>query len=195
MWSLTTVLTIALLWMTLSAAIGGAVRAGGAIAAGTATAVGGAADGPDISLEALGLSTEDFLAPINRRLQAEGKPPVTGDQLNAAARAAMRTSIRQGHIDRELIVIELSRNTDLSREEAAEVTTSIERRYGAAGGDLVADVRTHALSAAEGAGKALLGLSLAMLLGLVAAVGGAVIAVHNARKRAYPGTAQRTRSV
>ena len=177
-WSLTTVLSVTLLWMALSAAIGGAVQAGGSVAAATASG------GVQLTPEALGISSEDLLGPINRRLQAEGKPAVTSDQLVNATRAALRTSVREGRVDRELIIVSLSRTTDLTPEEAADVASSMQRRYEAGSAALAQDVRTGALTAADRTGKALLGLALAMALGLAAAIAGAALTVHYAQSRA-----------
>ncbi|MCY1004421.1 hypothetical protein OV079_02320 [Nannocystis pusilla] len=89
----------------------------------------------------------------------------------------------------------LAENTALSPAEAADIAGQIERGYETRMHELAATARTHALEAAEGTGKALLGLSLAMLLGLGAAVGGALVGVHRYQqsprdgRRRYEGVA------
>lgn len=177
-WSLATVLSVTLLSMALTAAIGGAVHAGGSMAAATVSS------GAQLTPEALGIALEELLGPINRRLQAEGKPAVTSDQLMNATRTALRTSVREGRIDRELIIVSLSRTTDLTPEEAADVASSMQRRYEAGSSALAQEAKTQALTAADRTGKALLGLALAMALGLAAAIAGATLTVHYAQKRA-----------
>ncbi|WAS90605.1 hypothetical protein [Nannocystis punicea] len=180
-WALATVASITLLWMALTAVIGGAVTAGASVASATAggavAAVGAGAIG-EISPESLGLSTDDLLAPVNRRLQSEGKPAITGEQLMTAAKKALRSSVREGRLDRQLVINALAENTALSPAEAADIAGQIERGYDARLRELGETARTRALEAVEGTGKALLGLSLAMLLGLGAAVGGALVGVH-----------------
>src|SRR5690606_25618644 len=103
-WALTTIASITLLWMALTAVIGGAVTAGTTMAAASAGGAATAFGASELTPESLGLSTQDLLAPINRRLQAEGKPALTGEELMNAARNAMRTSIREGRLDRQLII-------------------------------------------------------------------------------------------
>ncbi|MDC0723604.1 hypothetical protein [Nannocystis bainbridge] len=178
-WALATVASITLLSMALTAVLGGAVSAGASVATaatgGAVAALGGAVE---VAPESLGLSTDDLLAPINRRLQSEGKPAITGEQIMAAAKKALRTSVREGRIDRQSAVNALAEDTALSPAEAADLAGQIERGYDARVHELAETARTHALEAAEGAGKALLGLSLAMLLGLAAAVSGALVGVH-----------------
>ncbi|WP_170136271.1 hypothetical protein [Nannocystis exedens] len=180
LWALATVASITLLWMALTAIIGGAVSAGASVASATAgsavAAVSGGA-GAELTPESLGLSTDDLLAPVNRRLQSEGKPAITGDQLMGAARNALRTSVREGRFDRQLAVNALAENTALSPAEAADIADRLGRGYDARMQAFADTARTRALEAAEGTGKALLGLSLAMVLGLGAAVGGALVSV------------------
>lgn len=196
LWALATVVSITLLWMALTAVIGGAVSAGASVAsatAGGAVAAVGAGAGAEITPESLGLSTDDLLAPVNRRLQSEGKPPLTGEELMTTAKKALRTSVREGRLDRQLVVNALAENTALSPAEAADIAGQLERGYDTRMHELADTARTRALEAAEGTGKALLGLSLAMLLGLGAAVGGAVVGVHRyqqgprAGQRRYEG--------
>jgi hypothetical protein len=190
-WALATVVSITLLWMALTAVIGGAVTAGASVASATASgavaAVGGGTAG-EITPESLGLSTDDLLAPVNRRLQSEGKPTITGEQLMETARKALRSSVREGRLDRQLVVNALAENTALSPAEAADIAGQIERGYDARLRELGETARTRALEAVEGTGKALLGLSLAMLLGLGAAVGGALVGVHRSRLQSQRGT-------
>ncbi|MBZ5715818.1 hypothetical protein [Nannocystis pusilla] len=196
-WALATVASITLLWMALTAVLSGAVAAGSSVASatagGAAAAVSAGATGEigEMGFESLGLSTDDLLAPVNRRLQSEGKPPVTTDQLVASAKKALQTSVRQGRLDRQSVVDALAENTALTPAESAEIADRIVGAYDNRVTELGHTAKTKALEAAEGTGKALLGLSLAMLLGLGAAVGGALVSVRRGERlrvarRTYP---------
>lgn len=173
-WSLSTVASMALVWVAATALIGGAAAAGSQMAGGAGDMMGGN------TLAALGLSANDLLAPINQRLQAEGKPPVQADQLANAARDALRTSVREGRVDRDILVNSLAQNTPLTREDAMSLAGTIQGRYDAQ----MQAFEQQALQAGEDAGKALLGLFFGMLLGLTAAVVGATLGVGREQKRA-----------
>lgn len=186
-WSLSTVASMALVWIAATALLGGAAAAGSQMAGGAGdmmssiTGGGGRGDdGRSDPLAALGLSASDLLAPINQRLQAAGKPPVRADQLADAARDALRTSVREGRVDRDVLVDSLARNTPLTRDDAVSLAGTIQGRYDTQ----VQALERQALQAAEDAGKALLGLFFGMLLGLVAAVAGATLGVGREQRRA-----------
>ncbi len=165
-WALTTMVAFLALVAVVSAIAGMATRAVGA----TGHMVAGS--GIDMTtLESLGLSGDDLVAPINERLAAEGKPQVTAGQLEAASQDALRTSVREGRMDREVLVESLAANTNLSRRDAEDVATRIEDRWNQG-----AVAASHgALQAAETTGKVLLLTFFVMLLGLAAALGGAVL--------------------
>lgn len=150
----------------------------GAAASGVASlggrAVSSAAQGAgNISLEQLGVSGNDLIGPINERLRAEGKAQVTAPQMEAAAKDALGTAVRQGRFDRQLFVGSLSRNTDLSRQDSEEIATRLENawneRVDQAGG-MLQGAQEKALAAADQTGKALWWVFGMMLLGLVSSV-------------------------
>lgn len=177
-WALTTLAAlVALIWV-LGALIGGVVGAG---VSGVQAAMGADAE----SLEALGVDTEDMLAPVNQRLAEEGLPPVTADELAAASQDALSTAVREGRFDRALLVQSLTDNTDMSRAEAEQVATQIETEFGARW----ETVQQQALEAARATGRALLVLFLALLLGLIAAIGGTVLGVSREQRLAAHSTA------
>lgn len=189
MWSLATVASLAMVWMMVGALVGGAVSAGTQVAS---AAAGGAVDvigqagrgGP--SLEALGLSPDDFLTPINQRLEAAGKPPLTADQVKNAVQDALRTAVRQGEFDREVLANALARNTALSRSDVDELAGTLTQRheqYSARLREMAEQAQRRALEAAEGSGKALLGLFFSLMLGLAASVGGAMLGVRREAQR------------
>jgi hypothetical protein len=175
-WSLSTVVSITLLWMALGAVIGGVVSAGADMASAT---VSGAMDamgtGGELTPESLGLTAQDLLAPVNERLRAEGKPEVSPDQVTTALREALRTSVREGRIDRQLVIDAFARHTALSPADATEIAGRVQQRYDERVGRLVSTAREQALTAVEAVGKTLLGLCLAMLLALAGAVAGVML--------------------
>lgn len=183
-WGLTTLAGTALVFMALSAV----VRGGAAVGSAGAMAAAGAPAG----LQAMGLDSETLLQPVNRRLASEGAPPVTAPQLEAAARDAVGRAIRSGEIDREQLVAALATNTRMSREEASAIAQQVESRFQQEAGQL----RQAALTAADRAGKAFWAIFLALLLGLISAVAGAVTgssrrAVMVAQEGPGPGPARR----
>jgi hypothetical protein len=191
-WSLSTVSAVALVWVAATAVLGGAAAAGSQLVSGAGDMTmsmmngrnnqngQGGQTGQNDPLAALGLSADDLLAPINQRLVAAGKPPVRADQLGNAARDALRTSLREGRVDRDILADSLARTTPLSRDDAAALAGTIQGRVDT---ELQA-VERRALQTAEDAGKALLGLFFGMLLGLAAAVAGATLSVSREQKRA-----------
>ena len=121
-----------------------------------------------------------MLAPINERLQREGKPPITAEQLQAATRDTIQDAVRQGRMDRTLLVNSLAQNTALSQADAQDVAARIEAQWDQArarGGELVDRAQTGALKAADVTGKAFWGVFAALLLGMIAAVGGSLVGV------------------
>lgn len=189
-WSVSTLVAITLLMMLASSIVRGAVSAGGQVVSTAAGAVGGAAGAVDSgTLSSLGINSNDLLGPINQRLRAEGKPAVTAPQLEAAAKDALRTAVRTGNIDRQALVTALASNTALSQRDANEVAAAIEGRWQEVqqrGSELANRASTAALQAAEATGKALLGLAIALVLGLGAAAGGALLTGKFDRRRVRP---------
>jgi hypothetical protein len=197
MWGVTLLLGAVLTFTALGSIIGGlasagktAVQAGGGALSGLAGQAGGAA-------QAFGLDADDALAPVNQRLQAEGKPRVTSSQVLAATRDVVQDAVRQGRIDRSLLVNSLSQNTALSPTDVEEVAGRIEMQWNQArarAGQMAERVQTGALRAADATGKAFWGVFAALLLGMIAAVGGALLGVQR-RYREWQGTPARTTTV
>ena len=197
MWGVTLLLGAALTFTALGSIIGGlasagktAVQAGGGALSDLAGKAGGAA-------KAFGLDAEDALAPVNQRLQAEGKPRVTSTQVQAATRDIVQDAVRQGRIDRSLLVSSLAQNTALSPTDAEEVAGRIETQWNQArsrAGQLAERAQTGALRAADATGKAFWGVFAALLLGMIAAVGGALLGVQR-RYREWQAAPARTTTV
>lgn len=130
-----------------------------------------------------GLGLDDALMPINARLQAEGKPTVTPQQLEASTRDVVQSGLRQGRLDRQTLISALTANTALGPNDAADLAARIETRFTQSR----AEMRQDALSVAEDTGKAFWGVFGALLLGMLAAVGGALVGSAKVdRTRAQP---------
>lgn len=182
-WALTGVAALILISSAVGSAVKGTAAAGAAAGKGAIAAIG-AAPG-DIALDELGLSGEDLVAPINRRLQAEGMPPVTAAALETTARDALRTAVREGRVDRNLLVRSLARNTRLTQADAEQVASRIEERFGelrARAEEAKQQATQAALRAAEITGQVMLILSVLMLLGLGTSIAGAIASVRRERR-------------
>lgn len=166
-WALSSLVGFWVIAGTLGAAVSGVAQLGG-------QAVSGVTQGAsNVSLEQLGINTNDLLGPVNERLRAEGKPEVTGPQIEAAAKDGLSTAVREGRFDRQVFIGALSRNTDLSQQDsqqiAGEIETAWNKRMDQAGGFLQG-AQQKALAAADQTGKALWWVFGMMLLGLISAI-------------------------
>jgi hypothetical protein len=200
LWGLTTLVGIIVMGMALSSLLGtvfnvgkAAVGATGSAVAGVATGAASQGDNAGNLARTFGLNAEDALAPINQRLQAEGKPTITAEQLQAATKDVINTSIQQGRMDRQLLVNSIAQNTALSRQDAEEIAGRIEAQWNQQWGqvqtrvgELKEQVQTGALEAADTTGRVFWGVFLALLLGLISAIVGATLGVSN-RQRFYAG--------
>lgn len=185
MWSMASIAAVFMLFLTVSAVVRGTVSAGASVAsaaAGATSQVAGAT-----SLQALGLSANDLIAPINQRLRSEGKPEVTAQQLTAASQTALKNAVREGRLDKQVFVNSLASQTALSHSDAEQIYGSVSQRFSQGAGqvgDIAQRAQQSALAAAEDAGKVMIGLFGAMALGLAASITGAALGVGRARKRA-----------
>lgn len=186
MWALAMAIGLWAMLSLVSAIASGAARVGTAAAGAGAQVISGAAGANGSKLmSALGIDAKDLLAPINQRLQSEGKPAITPEQLEATLKAVAQRGVRQGELDREVVVEEVARNTALSRQDAEMVATEIENRYKQASsrvGEAGEAAKEAALTAADRTGKALLFGGLMMLLSLGAALAGSALGVPRLRR-------------
>jgi ElaB/YqjD/DUF883 family membrane-anchored ribosome-binding protein len=181
-WAITGVTALVLLATAVSSAVQGVASTGAAVRRGAVAAVD-RSSAP--SMDELGLASDDLLAPINQRLAAEGMPPVTAASLEAAARDVLRRGLRGEQIDRNMLVQALSRNTRLSQAEANRIAERVEQRltdFRTRAGELEEQAKRTALQAAETTGQVLLVLSILMILGLGASIGGAIVSVKRERR-------------
>jgi hypothetical protein len=190
MWGLTTLVGLWMVGNLLSSLAGGLFSVGKTAvqAAGSAMAVGASqAGGVGQAAKSFGLDADDALRPVNERLRAEGKPPVTADQIQAATRDVVQTAVREGRLDRQLLVSSIAEKTALSRADAEDVASRVESQFNAfkaQAGQMAQQVQTGALKAADVTGKALWGVFGALFLGLISAILGATVGVSK-RQRIY----------
>lgn len=186
-WSISTIAAILLLVMTVGTVVRGAAATGAAVdqVAGRTVAATVGALPQGSSLADLGISADDLVGPINERLQAAGKPPVTAQQLENAARDALRTSVREGRLDREQLIQAITRNTALTRTDVEQLADRAERRLTelrAQATELREQAKKAALEAAEVTGQVLLLLSSVMIVGLGLSIVGAIVSVRRERR-------------
>ena len=134
----------------------------------------------------LGIDTGAVLAPINERLASQRKPTISEPQFEAALRGVVRSGVARGDFDQDLLVDQLVAHTRLSRADAADVERQIEAQLDTGG------TQPHAiehraerslLDAVDATGKALATAGLSLLLSLIAAVAGAILALRRPHHR------------
>ena len=189
MWGLVSVAGAYLVMALMSSAVIGAAALGKTVVRGGAGAIKGVAGGVVGGAEQAGLDWNDMLGPINQRLTSEGKPPVTADDLQAATKDALQSSVRAGRFDRATFENALARNTALSRSDVQEISQRIEAQVDQLATAVKERARSvaetakiDALKAADATGKAFWGVFGALLLGLIAAIAGGAVGVP----RLYP---------
>ena len=178
-WALTTLFAAVTVFMIATSLMRGAVSV-------TSNVGGAIGDLGTSSVRGLGLDARDLVEPINARLEAEGKPTVTATQLESAIDDAITASIREGQLDRDTFVTALAENTALTTSDVEELAGQVGGRWqrtAQRANTLASQAQRAALNAAEATGKVMLGMSLAMLLGLLAAVGGALVTGRHDRRR------------
>jgi hypothetical protein len=170
MWGLT---ALAGAWLLVSV-IGGLV--GGLASAGKAAAQNAVSNSGSVA-SAFGLDANAAVGPINQRLQAEGKPTVTPDQLQAAVKDSIGDAAATGHLNRDTLVKSLASNTALSQQDANEIAGRVEQQYDQFKSSAGQKVQAGAGKAASVSGKAMWGVFLALVLGLIAALVGGFLGV------------------
>lgn len=171
--------TIAGAWVlvNLLGAIGGGLASMGR---GVAQVAGSAGANASQAMQSAGLDANDLVRPLNQRLQAEGRPTVTADQIEAAARDTLQRSVRTGRIDHTVVVQSVTQNTPLTRADADQLAGQLEDKLQNARSQMASGVQ----SATRAASKAFWGAFVALLLGLIAAiVGGAEGVPRSHRQR------------
>ncbi|MBN9688027.1 MULTISPECIES: hypothetical protein [unclassified Corallococcus] len=185
LWGLTTLLGVMLVGMLVSNVVGAVFNVGkAAVGAGGTAAVGAVAGGGDAA-KAFGLDANDALAPVNKRLREEGKPTITANQLEAATKDIVTEGVRQGRMDRELLVSNIAQNTNLSRQDAEGVADRVQQQVDQAktkASEVGQQAQQGALKVADRSGRVFWGIFAGLLLGLVAAVLGATLGVSRKQR-------------
>jgi hypothetical protein len=189
-WGLTSLAGAYLLITALSAVVGGVATVGHAVAqaGGGDDTASGASAGGDTSDQSVAIDADEALRPVNERLQAQGRPPITTADLEAAAVSAAQEAQRTGQrLDRDMLVNALAQNTGVSRADAQEIADRMEAQFDRAQnnapGAQAPDMRATALQAVRASGKAFWGIFAALLLGLIAALVGGATGVPGAFTR------------
>jgi hypothetical protein len=187
-WGLAEIIGASLIAMVMSMVASGVVSVGRAVAGVGGQAIGavaGQAGGATAAAHELGITSDDLLGPVNQRLESEGKPTVSAAELQSATRDVAKSAVATGHIDRDMLVQSLARNTNLTPTDAEQVADQIKAQYDQKSASVKERVqsaagaaKTGALAAAEKSGKALWGAFGAMLLGLVASVVGGALGAY-----------------
>lgn len=190
-WALAMMGTVALIGVVVRGVVSTAVGVTAKAASVAGSAVSGAAKSSDDIGKSLGFDINTLLAPINQRLNEQGKPSVTGGQLQAVARESGQTFVSQGGIDKEQLVASVARHTQLSDADAREVADSIETQFNQARSQLQSqlsqvgqDVQQGALVAADKTGKGLWFVFFGMLLALASAILGAFVGLSRSQREA-----------
>jgi hypothetical protein len=194
LWGLTTLVGVVLMGMVLSSLVGAAFNVGKTAVGAAGTVISGAASqGGQLGniAKSFGLDANDALAPVNQRLRQEGKPAITAAQLEAATKDVINTAVRQGRLDRELLVNSIAQNTALSGQDTKDIADRIEAQWAQAesqvsqkAGEIGQQVQQGALKAADTTGHVFWGVFFALLLGLVSSILGATLGVSK-RQRFY----------
>ncbi|WP_224242121.1 hypothetical protein [Hyalangium gracile] len=192
LWGLTTLVGVILMGMAISSLLGAVFNVGKSAVSATGAAISGAASqGDQVGniARSFGIDANDALAPINQRLQQQGQPAITADQLQAATKDVIGTALQQGRLDRDLLVSSIAENTALTRQDAQEVAGRIEAQWNQAQGQVgqvAQQVQQGALQAADTTGRVFWGVFFALLLGLISSILGATLGVSK-RQRFFAG--------
>jgi hypothetical protein len=176
LWALVTLASLAMVGYVVKGVVGTAVSASGGLANAATSAISGGATG-EVG-QTLGIDTEDLLGPVNQRLRAEGKPTVTPQQMDATLKDVSSTAMRQGTLDRNLVLSAVTRNTRLSQADAQDVANRIESQVD----QQKVQIGRGAAQAAETTGKAMWWAFFGMLLGLAASVIGSTLGVSRSQR-------------
>ncbi|MDC0713702.1 hypothetical protein POL68_34870 [Stigmatella sp. ncwal1] len=192
LWGLTMLAGIVMMGMLISSLLGTVLNVGKAAVGATGAAVAGAvSQGNETGnlARSFGLDANDALTPINQKLQEQGKPAITANQLQGATRDVLNTAIRQGRLDRDMLVSSIARETSLSQADAQDIANRIEAQWNQAQGQMAQvgqQVQQGALKAADTTGRVFWGVFFALLLGLASSVLGATLGVSK-RQRLHAG--------
>ncbi|WP_041792375.1 hypothetical protein [Stigmatella aurantiaca] len=194
LWGLTTLAGIIMMGMLVSSLLGTVLNVGKAAVGATGAAVAGAvSQGGEAGnlARSFGLDANDALAPINQKLQEQGKPAITANQLQGATRDVLNTAIREGRLDRDMLVSSIARETALSQADTQDIANRIEAQWNQAQSRVAQvgqQVQQGALKAADTTGRVFWGIFFALLLGLASSMLGATLGVSKRQRLQAGGT-------
>jgi hypothetical protein len=175
MWALTAAIGLWAVVTLVTTLVNGVTRVGSVAVQASSSVIGGAPG----AMTSLGIDSNDLIGPINQRLEREGKPSITTQQLDATLHAVTERGLHDGRLDRDVLVQEVARNTALSRADAESIANDIEAEVRTKAGQVGETAKDVALSAVDTAGKTLLAGGIMLLLTLAASVGGGALGVRS----------------
>jgi hypothetical protein len=181
LWALATIASLWLAGVVVKGVVTTAAGLGSEVV-GAAGSVVSNATGKNGTLETLGIRPDDLLGPVNDKLRAEGKPQVTAAQLDATLKDAASTGVREGKIDRDVLVTSLARNTKMTRADAEDVASRIDTTVSSRSDQARRDLETTAAKTADTTGKAMWWAFLGMIIGLGSAVIGSTLGVSRRQR-------------
>lgn len=197
-WALTTVGGALLIGMIVSYLVGGVADVTGKAVQSSGSALGQVIHGTQAGssgssvFSSLGLNPNELLQPVNQRLEAEGKPAVTAQQLEEAAQDVVSRAIQTGKLDRDTLTAAIADKTQLSRQDANQVADQIQNQFDARmGGSMqngINQVQNAAQSAVTATGKAMWGVFIFLVLGAIASLVGAAVGLARDTRLLANGT-------
>ena len=181
LWALATVASLTLAGVVVKGVVTAAAGLGADVVGAAGSAVS-TASGQGGGLETLGIRPDDLLGPVNDKLRAEGKPQITAAQLDATLKDAASTGVREGRMDRDVLVTSLARNTRMTRADAEDVASRVDTTVSSRGDQVRRDLETTAAKTADTTGKAMWWVFLGMIIGLGSAVLGSTLGVSRRQR-------------
>lgn len=181
LWALMMIASLTLVGFAVRGVMSAAISTGSGLA--TAAGVNAPGGAPEIG-QALGLSSQELIEPVNDRLRSEGKPPITQRELDATLRDVGSTAVREGQVDHAVVLTAVTRNTRLTQADAQDLANRIETQVNQQTSQLGQNLQAGATKVADTTGRAMWWVFLGMLLGLGAAVVGSTLGVSRRQRLA-----------
>jgi hypothetical protein len=179
-WGLATIAGVFMVASLLGTTVRAGVKLGGAAVGGVSALAQAGGQGA----QTMGLDIGDLLGPINQRLEAQGLPAMTPQQMRAVTSDVVNRGLREGRLDRDTLAESLAANTELDQQQVQQIASELQAGLQARAGQLKQQAQTTALEAADTIGKVMWGVFLGLLLGLAAAVLGAVAGTSRSQRAA-----------
>jgi hypothetical protein len=181
LWALMMIASLALVGFVVKGVTSAAMGGGRGLASMDATAA------PDLG-RTFAIDAQEVVGPVNDRLAAEGRPPVTPRELRATMRDIAGSATLDGHIEHGFVLAAVLRNTHLVQGDADELANRIEEQLNQSPVQLPPSMPSNAVSVADRTGHAMWWVFLGMVLGLGAAVLGSTLGVSRRQRLAASPT-------